>query len=96
LNKENYGPGLVKVLKEMCSRVGADYDSIDFKEEKWFYKHTWTRDKEKSFEDWLMTNKDPEINKDLGLSKAKYMRERQVLMFTRNYGWKLTNEQETN
>lgn len=96
LNKENYGPGLIKVLKEMCSRVGADSDSMNFQEEKWFYKHTWTRDEEVDFENWLTTNKDPEINRDLGLSKAKYFRKRQVAMFMLNYGWKLTIEEETN
>lgn len=96
LSKERFEPGLTKVLKEMCQRVGADYESMNFKEDKWFYKHSWTLEEEKNFEKWLYDNKDPEVNKNLGLSKNRYFRERQIAMFVLNYGWKLTNEVETN
>ena len=44
---------LVPILKEMCSRVNADYNKIDFKEEEWFREYTWTQEQEKTFTQWL-------------------------------------------
>lgn len=77
----------------MCSRVGADYDSINFKENNWYYKHSWTRDEEIEFEEWLRDTKDKDIIKDLGLN-AKTRREKQVRWFVTCYGWKLEGEPE--
>jgi len=45
--------GLEKVLKEMCRRVGAPYNSIDFKEEGWYNRYAWTYEEEVDFVQWL-------------------------------------------
>jgi hypothetical protein len=44
------------VLKEMCSRVGADFDKIDFgpnQEPLYFDLYEWTEKQQQEFEDWL-------------------------------------------
>ena len=37
----------------MCNRVGADYDSIDFKSNDWYLSHTWTIEQERDFVNWM-------------------------------------------
>ena len=42
-----------EILKEMCNRVGQDYETFDFKDPQWFLKHSWTREEEEDFRIWL-------------------------------------------
>ena len=44
---------LKEILTEMCRRVGADYDKIDFKKEGWFRDYTWTEEEQEDFHQWL-------------------------------------------
>lgn len=45
---------IIFILKEMCARVGADFDSINFQEESdWYNKYEWTIQECKQFEKWL-------------------------------------------
>lgn len=37
----------------MCSRVGAEYDKINFQEENWYSKYQWTQEVEEEFKIWL-------------------------------------------
>lgn len=53
VDKNGFGKHLASVLKEMCRRVKAKYDDIDFKSSGWFRQYKWTREQEKSFEGWL-------------------------------------------
>ncbi len=45
---------LVVVLKEMCKRVNAPYDQIDFQQKDWFSKYEWTMDEQADFNEWLV------------------------------------------
>ena len=84
----------VLILKEMCKRVNADYHSIDFNCDAWFWTYSWTQTEEDSFIDWLAeylyTNKDArtEITKHPSGTK-KYCRQF-AENFTWNYGWKIS------
>lgn len=44
---------LKEIMLEMCRRVGADYDKIDFKKEGWFRDYTWTEEEQEDFHQWL-------------------------------------------
>ena len=85
------------IFEEMCSRVGAKYDNIDFQIEKWFYEFQWSQKDEKNFEDWLsehiynlpikrlrlLTDYPHIIHKKKKKSK-KFANE-----IVNNYGWKI-------
>jgi hypothetical protein len=43
-----------EVVQEMCNRVGANYNSIDFEEPNWYLQYSWTKEEEQSFQDWLV------------------------------------------
>ena len=42
-----------EILKEMCRRVGANYELFDFACPNWFRKHSWTAGEEQEFILWL-------------------------------------------
>jgi len=44
---------LKTIFTEMCNRVDADYDSIDFQKEDWYYQYEWTQEEENSFIEWV-------------------------------------------
>ena len=50
---EQQNPYLVKILKQMCEVISVDYDTVDFKEDGWYHKHTWTVEEEDNFLIWL-------------------------------------------
>ena len=47
------GKHLIHILVQMCQRVGADFDRIDFKKDFWFHEYMWTEEQEESFVDWM-------------------------------------------
>jgi hypothetical protein len=90
-----FGKHLEIVLKEMCSRVGADYDYIDFKKEQWFWDYKWTQEQETNFKRWfvnyLVSNK--EAKKELMQFPSITKVEKFANFFVTNYGWKLKGEE---
>ena len=85
------------IFKEMCTRVGADYEQIDFQEEKWFYKYQWTQTEEEDFKNWLsehiynlpikrlrLLTKFPHI-----IRKRKKQSRKFATELVDNYGWKI-------
>ena len=40
-------------LIEMCNRVGANHEDIDFMEHNWFMKYSWTKEQEEDYIKWL-------------------------------------------
>jgi hypothetical protein len=80
------------ILKKMCEMVEADYSLIDFKEEGWFTKYTWTLEREKEFKVWLQNylKDNKEVRQALLsypiLRKSNYSKA--VDEFCFNYGWK--------
>ena len=43
------------IMKEMCARVEADYDSLDFKDDddRYFMKYEWNKEQEQAFVTWM-------------------------------------------
>ena len=52
--KEEFSESLIVILKEMCRRVGATYEDIDFEKEGWFREYEWTENEEEDFKKWLV------------------------------------------
>ena len=52
-NKFGFGEHLEIILREMCTRVGADFDTTDFKRPEWYWEHEWSKEDETEFSDWL-------------------------------------------
>jgi len=50
---EKLCPVLRVVLHGMCLIGGCDFESIDFSAKNWFHKHTWTKEEQDAFRDWL-------------------------------------------
>lgn len=48
-----FGVHLERILRELCGRVGAKYEDIDFEEYDWYIKYEWTREEEDGFSQWL-------------------------------------------
>jgi hypothetical protein len=87
------------VLRKMCEYVGADYDSIDFKKDRWFMDYAWTEDTENEFKNWFINYL--KTNKKAKLQLMKYPRITKVDNFVNNfifnYGWRTKkNENEQN
>lgn len=95
MSKKQFSESLQTVLKEMCNRVGADYDSIDFSNELWYSKYEWTIQEEKQFEKWMIDYlyKNTKARKELMncsyLKKKSYL-EKVAREFTFQYGWSLS------
>lgn len=51
---EKHSKYLKAILTEMCKRVKAKYDSINFKAESWFSSRSWTEKEQDDFELWLV------------------------------------------
>jgi hypothetical protein len=96
MNDETFSKPLQFVLKEMCSKVGAKYKSIDFKKENWYYEYSWSREVEKEFVTWLTEY----LYKDIQARKAimeypikrKKSCEKAAEAFVFNYGWGLEKD----
>ena len=81
------------ILKEMCNRVNADYDKIDFKSENWYIQYSWTEIEEDDFIDWLskFLKKNKKACKALMSSRSytKKIIKQAAEEFIWNYGWKI-------
>jgi len=93
MSKEQFSESLQEVLKEMCNRVGADYDSIDFSNGTWYNSYEWTLQEEKQFEKWLANYlyKSAKARKEImnhSIKKKSYL-EKAAREFTFQYGWLL-------
>ena len=88
---------LTIVLKEMCKRVGADFDSIDFKSddtkgsELWFHLYEWNLKEEYDFNRWFYKylSSNTEAREELMEQPSKNARilDGFVNMFVFTYGW---------
>lgn len=82
---------LVIILKEMCTRVGADYEKIDFKADNWFWSHEWTLEQENDFKNWLYAylKKNKSAIKELTDYPRIANLKKLCSYFAENYGWKI-------
>ena len=83
---------LKEILIEMCKRVNAKYEDIDFKKEQWFLEYEWTNEEEASFINWLVDymKQNKEVRDTLMMFPRNNKRdlERFANSFIFNYGWK--------
>ena len=97
MSKEQFSESLQEVLKEMCNRVGADYESIDFSSERWYINYSWTLQEEKQFEKWMVDYlyKSAKARREImnHLIKRKSYLEKVAREFTFMYGWSLAKEE---
>lgn len=42
------------ILKKMCQMVGANFDEVDFKEQGWYQKYSWTKKQQGEFQTWFI------------------------------------------
>jgi hypothetical protein len=92
-NKTCLSDNLAIVLKEMCSRVDADFYKIDFMSANWFQKYTWTQIEENLFIAWLvgtlLVNKEMRQEIMAFPRKDKKSIEKFASDFVYNFGWKI-------
>lgn len=90
-----FGKHLTVVLKEMCKRVKAKYDSIDFKSTEWYRKHTWSCAQQESFEGWLTDylyrNRDARMELCERSYASKALCRKVAKEFNFMYGWILND-----
>jgi len=84
---------LTFVLQEMCSRVSADFDSIDFKQSNWYTQYEWFVEEEAEFTEWLADyvyrNKDARRELTTRYYRITKRDAREFAkQFVWNYGWK--------
>ena len=83
---------LAFVIKEMCKRVGADPDKINFKKDNWFIEYEWTEKQERKFTDWLAKylyeNSEARRVFATFARKDKKACKRVAEEFVNEYGWK--------
>lgn len=83
---------LAVILKEMCRRVGADFDKIDFGKERWFEDYTWDEKQQEDFEKWLTDYLYKNKKATAELYSMHYPSKKWVKqaadMFILSYGWK--------
>lgn len=95
--EETFSPELEFVLKEMCSRVNADYNTINFKEDQWYWKYEWTIEEENDFKDWLtnLLKKDKKVRKVIMAFPSLKDYKGTANMFVMNYGWRTIRRDKT-
>jgi len=54
-NKHGHGEHLEVILREMCSRVKADYETMEFKKDTtWYNKYSWSQEEQHGFGEWMI------------------------------------------
>jgi hypothetical protein len=82
------------VFEKMCSYVNVNIDDVDFQKDGWYSEHTWTREQEKDFCDWLVNeirtnNKVRKEITTLSYRPTKKSTEKAVMWFNFMWGWKI-------
>jgi hypothetical protein len=100
-------PEIERIVREMCRRVGADFDTLDFEEEgkydsdkkewikkPWYMQHEWTLEEEADFKVWLMEElKHPSVKNAVGcVATDKQSRKTAAMWFLVSHGWSTKNE----
>lgn len=88
---KNMPEELKTILNEMCSRVNANPEDIDFKSKDWYLKYTWTEEEQDDFIKWLAdflhtNNKARKLFNMIGNSKKQC--KRGAMFFNLYFGWK--------
>lgn len=90
--KSEFSESLAAVLTEMCRRVGADYNTIDFSDERWYNSCEWTVRECKTFQKWLSDYLYNSSKVRRELMKYSYKRRKScddfAQGFTFQFGWR--------
>lgn len=93
-DKTKFGKHLVIVLKEMCKRVNAKFEDIDFCQDDWFRQYEWTEQGQKDFEKWLAdhiySNEEARQELTIDVIKDERLCKEFAALFCSNYGWKFS------
>ena len=80
------------VLREMCKRVEADTENIDFGKHNWFWEYEWTKEQEKDFVEWLADYlyTSTEARREMARFPRKTKKDcsKVAYWFVWNHGWK--------
>lgn len=92
MKPKDYPESFKVVLGEMCSRVGAKYEDIDFSKPKWYMEYSWDAETQTSFIDWMtdyLYKTSQARNEILNnpIKNKKHIR-KAVSEFVFNYGWR--------
>ncbi len=100
--KPQFPKHLTIILKEMCRRVGADFDKLNFKRrvgrKEWFMRYKWTEKEELDFKKWFVNYlyKNREARKELlefpSIYQSKRELEKVASWFLLDYGWRCDYE----
>ena len=87
------------IIKEMCKRAGADFNSMDFHAHNWFHEYEWTELEEWKFKNWLICFLRRQSIRNLeGLTKFPWLvkndnnfRHKLAKEIISMWGWKIKN-----
>lgn len=86
------------ILKKMCDLVGADYYEIDFTEDRWYTKYSWTHKQEGEFKKWLadylFNNVEARLELMVSGLRVKRHCDKAAIYFSFNYGWSLRKDEK--
>ena len=87
---------LATILKEMCKRVDADFEKVNFKSKTWYSKCSWTEAEQNDFKKWLVKylKKNSEARREMMENPTTISKiiDKFANMFIFNYGWKTEEE----
>jgi hypothetical protein len=82
------------LLREMCRRVGADYDTMDFKKQDWYMDYSWTEAEETEYRAWMLDvlKHNKMVRKGFGITitSSAYLK-KEIMWWMLMYGWKNEN-----
>ena len=96
MKSNNYSDHLNYILSEMCKRVGADPETIDFNSPDWFMHQEWTPEEQDGFIRWLANElkTNPILRKGFGhLPRSVRYLTRLAQSFVYNHGWKTKDKE---
>lgn len=91
---KEYGEPLDSILKDLCEAVNTDYYNMDFTENDWFLKHTWSFQDQINFKNKLINKikKNKKFYSSMLNVSTDRKIEQSVEMFLFTYGWKYQNK----
>jgi len=98
MTKDDMPEPLIIILKEMCDRVGADFEKVKFYKDNWFWEYGWTGEEARDFKEWFKNYlKEDREASDLFLgffnSRNERYLNRLANTFLLQYGWKLRKKE---
>jgi len=82
---------LEEILRKMCGFVGADFETINFKEKEWYLKYQWTAEQENEFKKWLYGYLKNHKKAQMELFETTLppkLLKKEVELFILSYGWR--------